>query len=636
MKNYVFALKDGSEVTFNLSRQLTVRIVKFLGDGSASGIAYQAEEVPESGSTGTPPKKFFLKLAKLRTDRLINSNDPSLREAQELMSGQLASFQREVEYGAVLRDSPDFVPVLGCAMVAPAALDLVHPYSAWPKGDQDSLRTKLQSLQVPVCLQELAEEPDLREWLKSDSFRTPKEFFGFFWQLSEAVGKLHELGTIHNDIHEGNIKVKVQGEEENRQILPKLLDFGLSLSRVEADARLREPRKSHLFTSDLFPNTLIGDVESLGRLLLHVAINESWRAGGLGFEELKSLYLTIQTDRGKVREVLDRHANEMLRAHPMLADVIFRSVSVHLESRFKSTHEFSRFLKLVEVAGDGEPRDREVVKRIVKEIEVTERSAANSRGDLWRSFFAREMMRLRALYDDSNRGVFETYGGRDALIDTMCEVLSGLAEGWTYSSLSSVETWHSSNYGSGGRILGLFEQLLSRGVMVERVIYFDEDRLPSEGDPKAGKLAQTYKELVVRTIKAHQRLHESFPDGYQLRFAKSKTSEPALPVSSFPSRGAVISGPPSDEGARARYLMAPVAVSSAEDVGQIRKIIGYHSFYDNGNRSVSGVADIIRRRINDSSEVVRRVMTADSGVWIQSGSMEFCLIDKEYLSRLLE
>lgn len=581
-------LSQGTQISFRLKgKTVDVTIHSLISDGSAWGLGYL-------GIDQSTKQEYFVKLGKIRLSRDDNQERSQLprplqieRDCKEIRE----SFEREEFYGrGITSEETRLVRVLATSSVNFSDLELNERLC----GKQDSeLSVQVYDcfgdLKVPICLQDFVSEPDLKSWLAENDAVSSEWFFKFFAELIDVVGIIHERGHVHNDLHWGNVKVR---KTKGLEWIPVVFDYGLSMGRYDTDV-LRHAKTEHYFASDLFVNSAVGDIESIGRLMYCVLTRDSDPAN----------YKQATQGRTFIRERLAASAPAWCLDHPLLVDVLARTLTTRLVSKVKSARELGDILEIARVAGSerGQTEAKNVkfpLRRIGQYMKVSD----SMPGDLFRRLLLRELEKVEERHRDLGQGYFELYGNRGELIDTLVTLLSGLCPEDSYKTFADFDSWSEENYGPKGRVLGLTEQLIRNGVHITRLFHLSRDRLSNAN----------YVNRVSKVIDEHILIEKLSGTGHGrgeyhckvvVHYGEFKFG--FIPNEWPPRRGAVVSC----AGGKARYLIVPVTVYDRTIC--VNLIVGYQCYYWSDKHVLRREQDVIRDRIDRSEACIDQFLAEE-------------------------
>jgi serine/threonine protein kinase len=414
-----------------------LKVKKFLGRGG-SGVTYLSNVI--SARLGTGMKRGQLVVIKM----------PTLKSAQTIsqIETRLATLFHK---GLKERDAMNILRKLNC---------VAHIY------DHGSYRKILidgsfSSGSIPMVVQEYIVGERLDRYLaqrastphqgrhKKGRFRglpTSQAFFYWTRHIVSVIGRVHQRQIIHGDIWENNVIVR-KGTRE-----PVLIDFGQAAFR--RDVTLGGQEIGSWMAPEGGP-TVAADIYSLGGLLLYLATGP-FDAKTERFPKIDDI---DQLKKAIVKR-MRRNNPRLYEANCGIADIIARCLRSDRHRRTPNVASLSQDIELF----DPTPGASQV-RPLIDQLKLIER-----RNPLIGALVQGAIMRLKDLLIDLRYGVVDLLGDHENIVVSLTRVVSLLAKGDKYLTITTPAFWREHNLGVQGRFLSANRQaVLQNGAEIKRL-----------------------------------------------------------------------------------------------------------------------------------------------------------------------
>ncbi len=201
---------------------------------------------------------------------------------------------------------------------------------------------------TPFIVEEFFEGKDLGQAIDQAGGKLPwQETLELLLPVVDALAAAHARGIVHRDVKPENVFLA----EEGGRVVPKLLDFGISLLSHSTSPRLTAPGTALGTPAYMAPEQVLGanldvrvDVWALGVLFYEVL------SGVLPFESDTPNGFIIQIATGKPRPL----SEVAPQVHPELAEVIMRCLERAPEARYGDAARLGRALRMARLSMDSE------------------------------------------------------------------------------------------------------------------------------------------------------------------------------------------------------------------------------------------------------------------------------------------
>lgn len=513
VESALFSFGDGTQLTLQSADgdQLTINVEQLLNEGGAWGIAYR-------GTIIQTEKPVFVKLGKIR--RLDDNGKILSLDADRCEHDkQTVNEKFDIEYKNSLWLPPStdekgyrLVPVIAVNSIS-VRNQLIH----WHK-DIQHLRQGAQSdfhtFQIPYIVQDFVPGMTLEEYIKnlykegslSESAKNFREttFVTMALRLCYALRDLHRSGVIHNDFHPGNVMIN----NTNKSCRVYVLDFGYAQFRASADqSRMAKTEKA--FVSNMFPNTVIGDIYSLGMVLLFT-MTGVYPANHFEREDL----------RKQILKQLNDVKSDMLLQNPLLLDIIYKCIVPRLDSVFKSIDEVIEYLIMAfPDARDIQQKpaieiDADAVGR-VQQLEFSDIILNYNRlklepGNVFASVAKKCLIDAERLTDEMTEHCFDIYGNRNELLSVFLGTLAILKQDDAFQMMSTMSLWADNNFSDTGRAYTIVKQIVLRKVSFKHVFLIPIDKILSKNES-----GQQIRKRAIRILELHKKIQQLGKDLHQ-------------------------------------------------------------------------------------------------------------------------
>ncbi len=289
--------------------------------------------------------------------------------------------------------------------------------------------------------------------------------------IARGLADIHERRVVHADIWPPNIFIA-----KGPNPWPIFIDFGESFlvmpsgePRTQSNHSYRAPEREH--TDSVITEQV--DVYSFGKLMLYLAI---------GAEEIipplpNGQRLFGHKRRAWVRKIVFERNHNLVTDHPELLDLIMQCIEVDPVSRPTMLEVYDQLDELSSNGRDARIHLDIAVSRINAIASQLRHDAPNN---LFIRLIDRKIIEAERLLKHSPTEMVELTGTRDDLISGLVTLFGELANGDSWTTMTTPIVWQRSALGLDGRYATATIHALRRGAAVQRVYAVSVEELGIE------------------------------------------------------------------------------------------------------------------------------------------------------------